>query len=237
MGGAMRVCRTRNPHVPQRKSGSPHAEPHGGALSAAQGVGSCNHGERLLAGQWLLFARLAWLLRLGPLAKPCMLLPHTLPLLLLLRLVCLWYACAGRRMQRPCWPPERLSRKHALSSTPTPTHAMHASCADFRLWRAQHADVEAMDHEREGDRAGDDSPGDWCLARLFARLHRLHHPQQPPSKVLSERERRLVQEAAYTAAHAVAREAADAAARALAPQVAQELARVVLRDVARAKNG
>ena len=99
--------------------------------------------------------------------------------------------------------------------------------------------MEEIDLEREGVLVREDSAEDWCLvclARLFARVHRLHHPQQPPSEDLSARERKLVQEAACTAAHAVAREAADAAARALAPQVAQELARVVLRDVARTKS-
>ena len=102
--------------------------------------------------------------------------------------------------------------------------------------RAQEGSVEEIDLEREGVLVRDDSAEDWCLARLFARVHRLRHPQQPPSEDLSARERKLVQEAACTAAHAVAREAADAAARALAPQVAQELARVVLRDVARTKS-
>ena len=89
--------------------------------------------------------------------------------------------------------------------------------------------------ERDGDSAGDDSAGDWCLAHLFARLHRLYHQKPPPSGELSARERLLVQESARAAAQAVAREAADAATRALAPHVAQELARVVLRDVSGAK--
>lgn len=96
--------------------------------------------------------------------------------------------------------------------------------------------MEEIDLERESVVVHNDGADDWCLARLFARLHRLHHPQQPPSEDLSARERKLVQEAALTAAHVVAREAADAAARALAPQVAQELARVVLRDAARTKS-
>ena len=96
--------------------------------------------------------------------------------------------------------------------------------------------MEEIDLERESVVVHNDGADDWCLARLFARLHRLHQPQQPPSEDLSARERKLVQEAALTAAHVVAREAADAAARALAPQVAQELARVVLRDAARTKS-
>lgn len=105
--------------------------------------------------------------------------------------------------------------------------------ACFRLW--QHGNVDAIDPEQDGDRVGGDSTDYWCLARLFARVRRLHRPQEPPIEDLSARERIMVQEAARAAAHAVAQEAADAATRALAPHVAQELARVVLRDVARTK--
>ena len=55
--------------------------------------------------------------------------------------------------------------------------------------------VEDTDHERAGDA---DSAHDWCLSRLFARLHRLHQPQQPPSEDSSAREWLLVQEYVHT---------------------------------------
>jgi len=92
--------------------------------------------------------------------------------------------------------------------------------------------MEPTDLEREGNLMHEDNAEQSCLAGIFARLHRLRRQPQPAVEEFSARERQLVQEAALTAAHAVAREAADAAARALAPHVAHELARVVLRDVA-----
>ena len=112
--------------------------------------------------------------------------------------------------------------------------------------------MEEIDHERAGDRAGADSandwclarlfarlhrlhhPNDWCLARLFARLHRLHHPQQPPSEELTARERLLVQESARAAAQAVMREAVSTAIRTVAPDVAPERAPHVAQERARA---
>ena len=98
---------------------------------------------------------------------------------------------------------------------------------------AQHGSMEPTDLEREGNLMHEDNAEQSCLAGIFARLHRLRRQPQPAVEEFSARERQLVQEAALTAAHAVAREAADAAARALAPHVAHELARVVLRDVTR----
>lgn len=143
-------------------------------------------------------------------------------------------------MQRPC---RRRRLSHQLPSPPcTPptrathtTHVMTHGNVCLCLWRAQHGNMEPTDFERESNLVHEDSVQESCLAGIFERLYRLRRQQQP-SVELSARERRLVQEAALTAAHTVAREAAEAAARALAPQVAQELARVVLRDVARTKH-
>ena len=101
------------------------------ALPPATCVGSCNRGELSLAGQWLAAICSPRVpAAAGALAGPCLLLPQALPPLRLLRLGCLWCACTGRSMQRPCWPPERLSCWPR--SPPCPPHAMHSSCAD--LW-------------------------------------------------------------------------------------------------------
>ena len=73
--------------------------------------------------------------------------------------------------------------------------------------------MEEIDHERADARAGNHRAHDSCLARLFARLHHRHHPQQPSSDDLSARERNIVQEAARAAAQAVMREAVGLSAR------------------------